>query len=79
VVNPGDPGHLTGSHFGQLLIKFLRGLNFDFWDTLLGGGINIYALCLQSRNETVPVRLGDDNDSRTPGLEGNGDKASKCG
>jgi hypothetical protein len=40
-------------------------------------GTNIYALCLQPRNETLPVRLGNENDSRTPRLEGYSDKASK--
>jgi hypothetical protein len=44
---------------------------------LLGGGINIYALGLQSRNKTVRARLGNDNDSRTSGLESYSDEASK--
>jgi len=52
-----------------------RFVNIQLNVVLFGGGINIYALGLQSRNKTVRARLGNDNDSRTSGLES--DEASK--
>jgi len=54
-----------------------RFVNIQLNVVLFGGGINIYALGLQSRNKTVRARLGNDNDSRTSGLESYSDEASK--
>ena len=60
--------HKCGERFVNIQLKV---------SPLLGGGINIYALGLQSRNKTVRARLGNDNDSRTSGLESYSDEASK--
>ena len=60
--------HEGGERFGNIQLNV---------SSLLNGGINIQPLRLQSQNEAVPVRLGNDSDTCITGLEGNCSKMSK--
>jgi hypothetical protein len=60
--------HECGKRFGNIQLKVCP---------LLGGGINVQTLCLQSRNEATPVRVGNNSNRGTAGLEGSGDEVSK--
>ena len=60
--------HKCGERFGNIQWNICP---------LFGRGINIQALCVQSQNKTVPVRLRNDRDSHITWPEGGGDEASK--
>ena len=60
--------HECGKRFGNIQLNVCP---------LLGGGINVQTLCLQSRNETTAVRLGNNRNRGTAGVEGCDDEVSK--
>ena len=60
--------HECGKRFGNIQLNVYP---------LSGGGINVQTQCLQFRNQTTPVRLGNNSNRGTAGLEGNGDEVSK--